>query len=221
LVWVGGVWVEWVLPVACGGWQSVAIELAMPGMGLGCGPWLAGRVSAGWWGPVARMRGEAPDMKVTPDMSVTADVKVVPDRMVAPDVEVLPRVSGHGVRTAPGPVAQVSAPAVPVPVASVSAQASAGLVASASASSVSAEVPVPVGLDVVGRGRMRGGVGALVEECVRREDRFGPHVLVEEFGEVVEREVYRRLGVLLGLPAEGVVLVGDVDAAFSVLVGRF
>ncbi|MET7701665.1 aminotransferase class V-fold PLP-dependent enzyme [Streptomyces sp. NPDC005485] len=70
------------------------------------------------------------------------------------------------------------------------------------------------------RGRMPAGVRALVAEVMRREEYEGPHEVAEEFEEAAGAEVYGRLGGLVGMPADGLVLVADADAAFAVLVGR-
>ncbi|MFE9427050.1 aminotransferase class V-fold PLP-dependent enzyme [Kitasatospora sp. NPDC006697] len=86
-------------------------------------------------------------------------------------------------------------------------------------------VPMPrreqrVHLNTAGVGRMPEGVRALLTDYARREDRFGPWELEEEFADVLYSGIHDRLGGLLAVPAADTVLATSAAAAFEDLLSR-
>jgi selenocysteine lyase/cysteine desulfurase len=75
-----------------------------------------------------------------------------------------------------------------------------------------------VHLNTAGVGRMPGAVRALLGEYERREDRFGPYEVEEEFADVLWGGVHDRLAGLLNVPAADTVLATGAAAAFEDLV---
>ncbi|MFJ4903496.1 aminotransferase class V-fold PLP-dependent enzyme [Streptomyces sp. NPDC088727] len=73
-------------------------------------------------------------------------------------------------------------------------------------------------LNTAGQGRMPDAVRTVLTECVRLEDRFGPHVLEERVGDLVHGEVHQRLEGLLNTPDGHTELFTGGAAAFDALV---
>lgn len=73
-------------------------------------------------------------------------------------------------------------------------------------------------LNTAGQGRMPDAVRTVLTECVRLEDRFGPHVLEERVGDLVHGEVHQRLEGLLNTPDGHTELFTGGATAFDALV---
>jgi selenocysteine lyase/cysteine desulfurase len=73
-------------------------------------------------------------------------------------------------------------------------------------------------LNTAGQGRMPEAVRTVLTECVRLEDRFGPHELEERVGDLVHGEVHQRLERLLNTPDGHTELFTGGAAAFEALV---
>ncbi|MYY00899.1 MULTISPECIES: aminotransferase class V-fold PLP-dependent enzyme [unclassified Streptomyces] len=73
-------------------------------------------------------------------------------------------------------------------------------------------------LNTAGQGRMPDPVRTVLTECVRVEDRFGPHELEERVGDLVHGEVHQRLERLLNTPDGHTELFTGGAAAFDALV---
>ncbi|WP_229882376.1 aminotransferase class V-fold PLP-dependent enzyme [Streptomyces alanosinicus] len=77
-----------------------------------------------------------------------------------------------------------------------------------------------VHLNSAGLGRMPAAVRAVLTEWTRFEDRYGPYELQERLDDVLRREVYERLAVLLGAPPEDTVLCTGAADAFAAVLSR-
>lgn len=75
-------------------------------------------------------------------------------------------------------------------------------------------------LDTAGTGRMTTAVRAVLTECVRLEDRYGPYGLEEHLGDVLHTEIHRRLAQLLNVPAADTALFTGAAAAYHSFVSR-
>ncbi|WP_328891841.1 aminotransferase class V-fold PLP-dependent enzyme [Streptomyces sp. NBC_00316] len=73
-------------------------------------------------------------------------------------------------------------------------------------------------LNTAGQGRMPDAVRTVLTECVRLEDRFGPHELEERVGDLVHGEVHQRLERLLNTPDGHTELFTGGAAAFDALL---
>lgn len=73
-------------------------------------------------------------------------------------------------------------------------------------------------LNTAGQGRMPASVRTVLTECVRVEDRFGPHELEERVGDLVHGEVHHRLERLLNTPDGHTELFTGGAAAYEALV---
>lgn len=73
-------------------------------------------------------------------------------------------------------------------------------------------------LNTAGQGRMPDSVRTVLTDCVRVEDRYGPHELEERVGDLVHGEVHQRLERLLHTPDGHTELFTGGAAAFDALV---
>lgn len=75
-------------------------------------------------------------------------------------------------------------------------------------------------LNTAGTGRMPVAVHAVLADCTARDDRFGPYVLEESLGAVLDTGIHERLGALLGVPARHTALFTGGADGFDSFVSR-
>ncbi|MFD9339329.1 aminotransferase class V-fold PLP-dependent enzyme [Streptomyces sp. NPDC060028] len=75
-------------------------------------------------------------------------------------------------------------------------------------------------LNTAGTGRMPAAVHAVLADCTARDDRFGPYVLEESLGPVLDTGIHERLGALLGVPARHTALFTGAADGFDSFVSR-